>query len=114
MLGEKAGWKGTGLAATYAKVIIITQTGLLNKSEHNHAEKYASSKNERKHKPHKAPVSGRILSSAKQSDLADKTRQWGSVRGVWRSRKKAAQTVTIQEAKLLAGRKVTIWAGPMP
>lgn len=65
----------------------------------------------RKSVPDKAPVWRRIICSGKFLGLADKTRQWGSVRGVWRSRQKAANRVRIQDACKAARWKVTGWAG---
>ena len=65
----------------------------------------------RKSKPHKAPVWRRIICCGKFLGLADKTRQWGSVRGVWRSRRKDARWVTVQDAYKAARWKVTGWAG---
>lgn len=40
-------------------------------------------------KPHVCPVSGRRFSIAKQSHPRRKSRQWGNVRGVWRSKGRA-------------------------
>ena len=65
----------------------------------------------RKSKPNKAPVWRRNVLCGKFLGLADKTRQWGSVRGVWRSRPKKAHRVTVQDACKAARRKVTGWAG---
>lgn len=65
----------------------------------------------RKSVPDKAPVWRRIICSGKFLGLADKMRQWGSVRGVWRSRQKAANRVRIQDACKAARWKVTGWAG---
>ena len=65
----------------------------------------------RKFKPNKAPVWRRNVLCGKFLGLADKTRQWGSVRGVWRSRPKEAHRVTVQDACKAARWKVTGWAG---
>ena len=65
----------------------------------------------RKSKPHKAPVWRKIVRCGKFLGLVDKTRQWGAVRGVWRSRQKAANRVRIQDACKAARWKVTGWAG---
>ena len=53
----------------------------------------------------------RIVLCGKFLGLADKTRQWGTVRGVWRNWQKAANRVRIQDACKAARRKVTGWAG---
>ena len=66
---------------------------------------------ERNNQPHKAPVWRRNVLCGKFLGLVNKTRQWGSVRGVWRSRQKEAHRVTVQDAYKAARWNVTGWAG---
>ena len=66
---------------------------------------------ERNNQPHKAPVRRRNVLCGKFLGLVNKTRQWGSVRGVWRSRQKEAHRVTVQDAYKAARWNVTGWAG---